>query len=88
MKKLVARIETGTWPREWLGGKGVAQYIEHPEMTYIRVSHVAPGTDSLVCAEDAKKIRRRIEDRIRKDPEALLRAMVAVGICPRHSLEE
>lgn len=70
--------------QEWLNGKGhlfLKRLVDG--RLVLKAVYSAIGCASVDRIEELSKIRRRIEDRLRKDPEAVLKVAGLLDIVPR-----
>ena len=78
------KMENGLRP--WLASKAIAEIIETNGIEWVKVNDYASGSDRITVGDTLTKIRRRIEDRLRKDPQSVLNVMDYLEIWPKTNL--
>jgi len=82
MSEIIAREKING--QDWLGGEGSLFLKRGFEGTlYLKAVYSAQGCADVNRIEPLDKIRRRLEDRLRKDPGAVLKVSALLNIVPR-----
>lgn len=76
--------------QSWLNGTGALTLVRSITGEALLKAVFTPGGvggSPVSCVETVQKIRRRIEDRLRKDDQAVLDTAAALGILPQNQVD-